>query len=264
MSCELSQTRLHAYFDGELDAMGAAEFERHLETCPECAARLEAEEKLRGALVAAQLYERAPESLRKKIQISLPKDTATASASGTPSSFGAAAGSVAKGSAWRWLAAAAVLLLATILAWQHFAGARHAWQEQTMAAAVVDAHMRSLQPGHLEDVISTDQHTVKPWFDGKLDFAPPVRDFAGDGFPLMGGRLDVIEGRTVAALVYGRRKHIVNIFVTKELPGESLNGSGEIQGYHWIAWKKDGFSFYAASDAAPADLEQLKQLFLAQ
>jgi mycothiol system anti-sigma-R factor len=252
VSCELSETRLHAYFDGELDAMGAAEFERHLETCPECVARLAAEERLRGALVGAQLYERAPESLRKKIQISLPKDTATA------------AGSGAKGSAWRWLAAAAVLLLATILAWQHFAGTRHAWQEQTMAAAVVDAHMRSLQPGHLEDVISTDQHTVKPWFDGKLDFAPPVRDFAGDGFPLMGGRLDVIEGRTVAALVYGRRKHIVNVFVTKELAGESLNGSGEIQGYHWIAWKKDGFSFYAVSDAASADLDQLKQLFLAQ
>lgn len=262
MSCEISEIRLHAYFDGELDAMSAAEFERHLETCAECQTRLEAEEKLRGVFVGAQLYERAPESLRRKIQISLPKEAATAPDAARPATFGAPPKS--SGGAWWWLAAAAVLLLATGLAWQHFAVTRHAWQDQTLAAAVVDAHMRSLQPGHLEDVISTDQHTVKPWFDGKLDFAPPVRDFAGDGFPLMGGRLDVVEGRTVAALVYGRRKHIVNVFVTKELPGESLNGSGEIQGYHWIGWKKDGFSFYAVSDAASADLEQLKQLLLTQ
>jgi len=133
-----------------------------------------------------------------------------------------------------------------------------------MAASFVDAHLRSLQPGHLTDVQSTDQHTVKPWFDGRIDFAPPVRDFANEGFPLVGGRLDVAGGKTVAALVYSRRKHIINVFVEKA-PSESYwNGAGESQGYHWLTWQQNGFSFCAVSDVAPADLDQLQQLFLAK
>jgi anti-sigma factor RsiW len=141
---------------------------------------------------------------------------------------------------------------------------------------VIDAHLRSLQPGHLTDVISTDQHTVKPWFDGKLDFAPPVRDFADQGFPLQGGRLDVVNNRTVAALVYGRRKHFVNVFIwpvsaaangnDKSLANEASNEkdatpeSGSRQGYQWIEWRKNGMDFYAVSDTAPADLQELQRL----
>ncbi|MGB8321331.1 MAG: zf-HC2 domain-containing protein [Candidatus Acidiferrum sp.] len=251
MTCELSQTRLHAYLDNELDAMGAAEFERHLETCPDCERQLAVSEKLRNALSQAQLYERAPASLRSKIQSSLPKLLAA-----TPSS------SSTSSTPWQWLALAAALLLAAILGWRQWDGANHPAYQQTLAAAVVDAHLRSMQPGHLADVVSTDQHTVKPWFDGRLTFAPPVRDFADAGFPLIGGRLDVIDGRTVAALVYGRRKHIVNVFVAKAEPAVSWSGSGGIQGYHWTAWQKDGLSFCAVSDAAAVDLDQLKQLFL--
>jgi mycothiol system anti-sigma-R factor len=256
VTCELSQTRLHAYFDGELDAAGAAEFERHMEACPDCETRLAAEEKLRSALAGAQLYERAPQSLRQKLETSLPKAPFGASASAPASSSAA--------NAWRWLAVAAVLLLAVLFGWEHLQNLNYLSRQQTMATSIVDAHLRSLQPGHLEDVISTDQHTVKPWFDGRLDFAPPVRDYANDGFPLMGGRLDVIDGRTVAALVYGRRKHVVNVFVAKTQPQESLAGAGELQGYHWLAWRQDGFSFCAVSDAAAPDLDQLKQLFLAK
>jgi anti-sigma factor RsiW len=133
--------------------------------------------------------------------------------------------------------------------------------EQMLVAEVVDAHLRSLQPGHLTDVVSTDQHTVKPWFDGKVDFAPPVKDFAEQGFPLQGGRLDVVHGRSTAALVYGRRKHVVNVFIwpTNELDAESRAGS--LQGYQWINWRKGGMEFYAVSDAAASDLEQLQKLF---
>jgi anti-sigma factor RsiW len=101
---------------------------------------------------------------------------------------------------------------------------------------------------------------VKPWFDGKVNFAPPVRDFAGDGFPLLGGRLDVLNGKTVAALVYGRRKHIINVFVW---PATSANeqGSGASQGYNWLEWQNAGFTFCEVSDVSAADLEQLKQLY---
>jgi len=254
VTCELSQNLLHAYFDGELDAMGAAEFERHLESCPDCEARLAAEEKLRSALAGAQLYERAPETLRRKLQISLPKAAVPPPLKDTRSSLE---------KSWRWLAIAASVILAVLLGTQYVQKLNRYSQQQAMAAVIVDAHLRSLQPGHLEDVISTDQHTVKPWFDGKIDFAPPVRDFSSDGFPLLGGRLDVIDSRTAAALVYGRRKHIVNVFVEKAQPEDSQASSGELQGYHWVSWQQNGFTFTAVSDTAFADLDQLKQLFFA-
>ncbi|HEY2456793.1 MAG TPA: anti-sigma factor [Candidatus Acidoferrum sp.] len=259
MSCELSDTRLHAYLDGELDAAGAAEFERHLETCADCQAHLAAEEKLREAFANSQLYERAPQRLRGKIRAALPQ------ADSSPASFEADSTSTAGAGYWRWLAVAAILLLALAvgIGWRQLDRANRNAYEPTLAAAVVDAHLRSMQPGHLADVVSTDQHTVKPWFVGKLNFAPPVPDFANDGFPLIGGRLDVLDGRTVAALVYGRRKHIMNVFVAKAQPQESWSGSGEVQGYHWLAWENGAFSFCAVSDVSPADLNQLKQLFLA-
>jgi anti-sigma factor (TIGR02949 family) len=254
VTCDLTQSRLHAYFDGELDAMGAAEFERHLESCPDCEVRLAAEDKLRSALAGAQLYARAPETLRKKLQTALPK-------AAIPPEVRDPKASVEK--SWRWLAIAASVILAAILGTHYLEKMNRYSQQQAMAAVIVDAHLRSLQPGHLEDVISTDQHTVKPWFDGKIDFAPPVRDFASDGFPLLGGRLDVIDSRTAAALVYGRRKHIVNVFVEKAQPGDSKDASGELQGYHWISWQQNSFTFTAVSDTAYADLDQLKQLFVA-
>lgn len=251
MPCDQTQNQLHGYLDGELDALSAANFEKHLETCPDCKQTLAAEESLHLSIQQAGLYERAPESLRNKL---LGKQPLTAVRS-FPS---------ARVSPWRWLAVAAVLLFAVFIGWRQLQLARIPSNAQLMAASLVDAHLRSLQPGHLTDVESTDQHTVKPWFDGRIDFAPPVRDFAGDGFPLLGGRLDVAGGRTVAALVYSRRKHIVNVFVENAQPESYWNGAGESQGYHWLAWQQDGFSFCAVSDVAPADLAQLKQLFLAQ
>jgi anti-sigma factor (TIGR02949 family) len=254
VTCELSQTRLHAYFDGELDAMSAAEFERHLESCPDCETRLAAEEKLRSALAGARLYARAPEQLRSKLQTMLPL-------AAVPPALKDPKASAEQ--SWRWLAVAATVILGVLLGTQYVQKLNRYAQQHAMAAVIVDAHLRSLQPGHLEDVVSTDQHTVKPWFDGKLDFAPPVRDFANDGFPLVGGRLDVLDGRTAAALVYGRRKHIVNVFITKTQPGDALDRSGDLQGYHWVAWQQNGFSFTAVSDTAYADLDQLRQLFLA-
>jgi mycothiol system anti-sigma-R factor len=245
--CELTATHLHAHLDGELDAAGAVSFEKHLDSCAECSAALRAEESLRRVLSGAQLYERAPEGLRSKVLADLPPRTVSSASSFSP---------------WfRWAALAAAVLLAGFFGRELLRTIQTRNGAAVMAAAAVDAHLRSLQPGHLFDVPSSDQHTVKPWFDGKIDFAPVVRDFPEAGFPLLGGRLDVIAGQTAAALVYGRRKHIVNVFVL-ELPGAGgMSGSGEQHGYRWLSWQKNGFTYVAISDTGASDLEQLRDLF---
>lgn len=247
MPCEFSAVHLHAYFDGELDAAGAANFEQHLRDCPECSSVLAAEQSLRKALSSAQLYERAPGQLRSQIRKGLPHNSSA---------------TVPKPRARQWLAVAAALVLAALLG-RELAGLFHLQaQRSTLASAAVDAHLRSLQPGHLTDVESSDQHTVKPWFDGKVDFAPTVRDFAADGFPLIGGRLDVLAGRTGAALVYGRRKHVINVFVLESSTTAAPANSGDLHGYHWLSWQKNGFTYIAVSDAAPEELLQLRDLLL--
>jgi mycothiol system anti-sigma-R factor len=244
VSCEHASAVLHGYLDGELDAARASEFERHLESCPECLAALEGQETLRTTLQRAQLYETAPVVLRRKIRASLP-----------------VASPVGFGPLWmpmRWVALVAVSLLLAFVGWRVLPGLNN--QGEYQAAELVDAHLRSLQAGHLTDVTSTDQHTVKPWFDGRLDFAPPVRDFVNDGFPLQGGRLDVLRGRAVAALVYGRRKHVVNVFVWPSSAPDAAPRSGSKLGYQWMEWRKGGMDFCAVSDTSAADIEQLQRL----
>ena|ERR1700678_2694406 len=254
MSCELPRTVIHGYLDGELDAVRAAEFEKHLEECPECVAALESQESLRSSLQRAQLYEKAPPQLRQKVLAGLrPAEPIPISVRRRP---GVA----------QWLAVAAVLLLLLYAGWRIIPGLDGKNNQNVLAAQIVDAHLRSLQPGHLTDVVSTDQHTVKPWFDGKLDFSPPVHDFANDGFPLQGGRLDVVAGRTVAALVYGRRKHFVSVFIwpagetAEKVETDNSPRTGSQQGYNWINWRENGMEFYAVTDAAPADLTELQRL----
>jgi mycothiol system anti-sigma-R factor len=249
VSCDLSSTLLHAYLDGELDAVRAAEFERHLEDCRECTATLGAAESMRSTLQRAQLYETAPSALRKKIRSEL--RISVAGSSGSPVA------------AWRWLAAAAAVLLVTGVAWFAVPYFHSTGPESVTSAEVIDAHIRSLQAGHLTDVASTDQHTVKPWFDGKLDFIPPVHDFMDEGFPLLGGRLDVLGERNVAALVYGRRKHFINVFVwpTKEAD-TPIHPPGSRQGYQWVHWRHQGMEFCAVSDVSAQDLHELAQLFM--
>jgi mycothiol system anti-sigma-R factor len=250
VSCELTQSVLHGYIDGELDAARAADFERHLLSCPECVAAVEAQETLRASIQRMGLYERAPQSLRQKIRAEV----------GSPVAAPASITTTSRHLSWRWLAVAATFLLAAFLGWKLFPGVRENRTEASYASAIIDAHLRSLQPGHLEDVISTDQHTVKPWFDGKLDFAPPVRDFASDGFPLQGGRLDVVHGRTVAVLVYGRRKHLINVFIWPTAERDTPPQSGSQLGYQWMDWRKAGMEMCAVSDVNPADLDALQHL----
>lgn len=248
MTCDCSRTTVHAYIDGELDAVRAAEFERHIEGCSECRLVLEQMESLRSRLRESDLYERAPVALEQRIrkQLSLP-----------------GAARPEPGISWRrWFlapafAVAAVLVVFGLAVWLVQSHTRSA----QITAELIDAHVRSLQPGHLTDVISTDQHTVKPWFDGKVDFIPPVADYSDKGFVLTGGRLDVVDGHKVAVLVYARAKHVVNLFVwpTRTAPPIS-DSSGAREGYNWILWHSGDMTMCLVSDAAPASLAQLKDL----
>ena len=248
MACDLTQTLVHGYLDGELDAARASEFEKHLQSCGQCVAELEAQDALRTSIRGAHLYEKAPAALRKKVLREIKSETNQKSGWFFPRL------------SWATVAACAVFLLLIFAGWRQFTGGRN---ESLLAKELVDDHIRSLQPGHLTDVVSSDQHTVKPWFDGKIDFAPPVRDFAAQDFPLVGGRLEVINGHSVAAMVYGRRKHFINVFVWPERnPATSTTGS--IQGYNWARWNDGNFEFWAISDANSADLNQLHQLFSSQ
>ena len=250
MTCDDFRPLLHPYLDGELDAPRAAEFERHLEGCASCVHALEAQESLRSSIQRANLYEPLPAGLESKIRRQLRESSAPASAR------------VLKFPVWGWLAAAAAALLFVSVSWKVLPKFRadSGLSASNNAAEVVDAHIRALQPGHLTDVLSTDQHTVKPWFDGKVPFAPPVRDFAEEGFPLVGGRLDVLQSQTVAALVYGRRKHFISVFVWPEATGEGDQYSGARNGYQWISWKQGGLRLCAVSDTNRNDLVALKDL----
>jgi anti-sigma factor (TIGR02949 family) len=244
VSCNYLDDRLHGYLDNELDAAGAADFERHLQTCAQCSRALETERALREDLNTAQLYERAPARLRHALRQVRKMETSKSAETVT----------------WKWLAIATLFLLAAtsgLLAWNRL---RTRDSAPAFAVAAVDAHLRSLQPGHLADVESSDQHTVKPWFDGRIDFAPKVADFSSEGFRLLGGRLDVLNGRTVAALVFNRRKHIINVFIAQQGSIPIQSGFGSAQGYRWLAWESGGLHYIAVTDAGAADLEDLRTL----
>ena len=255
MPCELTNALLHGYLDGELDAVRSAEFEQHLAACAQCTAELEAQESLRGALKWGQLYEKAPAGLAQRVA----RQIAAVERGDAGASYG-----------WFWpawlrrtatLATVAVVVgaVASFFAYQTLR--QSSSPETAIVAEAIDAHLRALQPGHLTDVESTDQHTVKPWFDGKLDFVPPVKDEAEKGFPLVGGRLDALGGRSVAALVYGRRKHVINVFVWPAADSEQEpRANGSRNGYQWINWKTGGMEFFAVSDVSEGDLRELVEL----
>ena len=245
MACEQSQSVAHAYLDGELDAVRAAEFEKHLAVCPDCAAAIASWDEVRSGIQHTGLREIAPSRLKERVYADLHRSRQTEP---QPRRTPYAA----------WLAAAAAIILALIFA-SKFMPNRNGVPPQ-LVAQVVDAHLRSLQPGHLMDVVSTDQHTVKPWFDGKLDFSPNVQDFAEQGFPLQGGRLDVAGGRTVAALVYARRKHIISVFIWPSEQPDVAPQFGSDHGYQWLSWRKGGMEYCAVSDVNAEDLQQLQSL----
>lgn len=246
MRCSFSETLLQGYFDGELSAFRAAEFERHLRRCADCAEQLVNQELLSGTLQLAQLYEPAPASLRRNILAQCRSVAATTA--------------VSEHLLWHWLVAAAALLLIALIGWKLSPGLRNEDYQAELAGEIVEVHIRSLQPGHATGIASNDEYAVRGWFNGKVKFPVPVHDFAEEGFVLQGGRLDVVEGRFLAAVVYARNGHLFNVFVWPTREADTSPRTGSRQGFHWVDWRKGKMEFCAVSDADPAEVEQLLQL----
>jgi anti-sigma factor RsiW len=244
MDCDTVQKLLDAYLDGELDLVSSLDVETHLPDCPDCSARLQNRKALGQALKSDALYFKAPSELGERIHASLPD------------------GKRANGR-WSlnqhiWLNLAAAFLAGVLLTVGMFQFMSSGASADSTTEQVLASHIRSLMVDHLSDVVSSDQHTVKPWFDGKLDFAPPVVDLTAQGFPLLGGRLDYVDNRPVTALVYGRQKHIINLFIWPS--NQSAGGAATtIQGYHLIHWETADTTYWAVSDLEMTELESFAQ-----
>jgi anti-sigma factor RsiW len=240
---------LNAWIDGELDAAAAREAEAHVAGCAACRAEVD---RLRA--VSRLVRERAPrpaapDVLRERIRRMAAQESRPARHA------------VARP---RWLAAAAAAVVVALGAGSggYLLGARHAAGD-AFARDAVASHLRSLQPGRLADVPSSDRHQVKPWFAGRLPFSPPVWDFTAQGFPLAGGRVDYLGGRPVAAIAYHRRLHVVNLYVWPADRDGDVPASADRLGYHLRSWSAGGFRYLAITDAAAADLAELRRLVIA-
>jgi anti-sigma factor RsiW len=244
MSCDDLQELIHGYVDGELDLVRSLEMERHLQECPACAAVHERLRAVRSAMSSS--YFQPPPGLENRIRFQL---RAAAKAERSARRFPIA---------WQWAAAAALVVLAVALTWQFAIMRQRNGATALLAQQVLAGHVRSLMASHLTDVASTDQHTVKPWFAGKLDFSPAVADFSDRGFALVGGRLDYLENRPVAALVYQRRKHVINVFIWPAPDrADSPIEATSYQGYQLLHWTRSHMNHWAVSDLNAQELTQL-------
>lgn len=252
MSCNDAQSLIHGYIDGELDLVRSLEIEEHLQGCQVCARVYESHKGLQSGIRNSSLYFKPSAKLQKRIHAAL-RDAVKSDAK--PSVM-----------AWprqgRWLGVAATLALVAMIIWALgliFSGRS---TDDLLTQEIVSSHVRSLlMESHLTDVASSDQHTVKPWFDGKLDFSPPVEDLADQGFSLVGGRLDYLGNRRVAALIYRRRQHFINLFIWPSAH-DSNEGKRTLtrQGYNLLQWTKAGMTYWAVSNINSGELQEFAQL----
>ena len=248
MNCQEIQTFLNAYADGELDLEKNLKVENHLKDCPSCGGEYEAIHALRSALQKnlISLYFSPSREFSKRLRASIQKKEQNR----TPFFF-------FKWSGW---GSVAVLGLAVLLALGLIRVSF--WRSQdVLIEEVIASHVRSLMGTHLTDVASSDQHTVKPWFNGRVDFSPTVKDFSDRGFPLVGGRIDYLDGRPVSALVFQRRQHFINLFSWPNPRGERLKWQElDRRGFHLFHWVQSGMNYWLVSDLDPKELRDLADL----
>ncbi len=247
MSCQTTQKLLDGYLDGELDLVRNVEMEEHLRECPACGRAYEDRQALRAAVRTGATYFKTPAEFEKRIRSAVRK---AAKAEPAP-----------RARSWGWLSVAAAAAVVLVLAWTLVPRLRGPSGEDLLAQEVVSSHVRSLMAAHLTDVASSDQHTVKPWFNGKLDFSPAVKDLAGEGSPLVGGRMDYIAGRSVAALVYQHRQHFINVFIWPATRGADVAEKTQArQGYNLLYWTRAGMAYWVVSDLNQSELREFAKL----
>jgi anti-sigma factor RsiW len=244
--------RLSPFLDDELDPIAGREVARHLESCAKCAAVFDRQRQLSESLRRDLEYHRAPDLLRARVTRDL-----RAAVGREPMH------PLRVTRSWRWLSAAAAVIAVVGVTWL-VATLPREHSDDLVASDAVSSHIRSLMANHLTDVASTDQHTVKPWFAGKLDYSPPIADFAGAGYPLVGGRLDYLRGRAVAALVYMHRKHIINVFVwPMDGAHEGLERAVTQRGFHVIHATHAGMTYWVVSDLNADELGTFSRMLAA-
>lgn len=235
---------IHPYVDGELDLLTARETEQHLRSCANCRGVERAVRALRETVASSQSAYRAPSHLRKNVRAALRREAKTTQRTFNPWVL------FATGAACALIVLGAVLFQTT-----------RASRSNTLVDEVIANHVRSLLATHLLDVASADQHTVKPWFDGKIDFAPEVHDLSGDGFPLIGGRLDYLDGKTVVALVYHRNKHPINVFIMPATTDRDTSPSVVTRrGYNVLSWTHHEMKYWVVSDLNQGELRHFAEL----
>jgi anti-sigma factor RsiW len=245
LTCQETGLLIHALADGELDLVKSIEVETHLQGCQSCARAQEEIHRLRSILKDASLRFTPAASLEKRLRLAVRREGKEKPS--TPW--------------WRWSMAAASLLVVVLAVWIMVVILNRPASDALIAREVVSSHVRSLMAQHLTDVPSSNQHTVKPWFDGKLDFSPPVKDLGQQGFVLNGGRLDYIDNRPVAALVYQRRQHLINVFVWPANSNSKSTAQASVrQGYNLIRWTNSSMEWWAISALNLAELQQFVQL----
>jgi anti-sigma factor RsiW len=243
MQCQESKKILDAYVDNEVDLMQSVALEEHLAGCPECTQTLEGRRALKSAIQSANLRHTAPPELVKGVRKALRlSEERTFSEK------------------WFWFKNAAlgfgaataifVLVAAVLGFWFHVP------EDKKIAIAATDDYIRSMMMENRGiDVVSTDKHVVKPWFNGKISFSPEVQNFEDKGFPLTGARLDFLENQTVATLVYKRNQHVINVFLYPE-KDNAHEGERQERGYNVVYWAKDGMQYWAVSDLNLSELQQ--------
>jgi anti-sigma factor RsiW len=269
MTCDEAIKLMDGYLDGELDPITSQTIEQHLRECGRCDQAYKTHGSLIRAISNATPYFKASAELRERIQSSLREKTTE-----HPVRNGVRGAqvllhkrqpeprSILWEAPWNWLGLAAAIILAAIIVLNVMPRLQRPGADQFLATQLIASHVRSLMANHLTDVTSSDQHTVKPWLDAKLDFAPAVVDLSEKGFPLIGGRLDYLDNRPVAALIYQRRKHFINLFVWPAGPDAARSTKAMTrQGYQLLHWVDSDFNYWIVSDINEKELQEFKQLF---